>query len=234
MSVYESSHARGAAPAATLRAVPPAARVSVLVADHEPIYRSGMIALLQDTDFEVVGDVQDGHQAIEALHKLLPDVALLDAALRGLDGVSVIGAAMNAKLPTSCVCLLAGTNSDAVFSALSAGARAAIPRGSSSADVVAVISAVATGATVIPPSLQQGLADELRRRQYMSAKPSLSAREIEVLTLAAEGLTVDGTASQLMLSSATVKTHLHHVYEKLNVSDKTAAVASAMRWGLLT
>ncbi|UGS35928.1 response regulator [Capillimicrobium parvum] len=212
-----------------------AAPVRILIADDHPVYREGVARVLaQRPEFEVVGEVDDGRAAVDEIRRLEPDVAVLDLRLPGLDGVSAAAVLEREGSPTKVVILSAFEDSATVYRAIASGARAYLQKVVSGETLCRTIVAVARGETVIPPALQGPLASEIRARRERADDPLLTKRELEILRLAADGLSAPEIADRLFVSVTTVKTHLQHVYAKLEVSDRTAAVAQALRRGLLT
>ncbi len=208
-------------------------RVSVFVADDHPIYREGLVgALKRRPEIEVVGEASEGRDALEQIRELAPEVAVLDLAMPGLTGFEILNAIRRDGLPTRVVVLSASTDSDAVFKAVAEGALAYVPKESSRDDVCEAILAASRDEVVLAPGVQVGLASEIRNRGR-EERPSLTPRESEVLKLTAEGLSAPEIGFRLHISAATVKTHMQSAYEKLGVSDRAAAVAAAMRQGLL-
>ena len=206
----------------------------MIVADDHPLYREGLIgAVRQRPDLELVGESADGRDALDQIRELTPDTAVLDLRLPSLDGLAVLDAIQRDRLPTRVVVVSAYDDSESVYRAISAGARAYVVKVSSGAEVCDAVAAVARGETLIPDELQAGLAREIRLRRDVPDRPALSDREIEVLRVAAEGGGAAEIGERLHISPATVKTHLAHIYEKLEVPDRTAAVAEALRRGLL-
>lgn len=209
--------------------------VRVLVADDHPLYREGLVRLcLNDPTVELVAQAEDGPGALIEIARSRPDVALLDLGLPGIDAVGVLEALSRENLPTKVVVVSASQDSRTVFRAVSAGALAYVIKSAPGSEIIEAVRAAARGEALIPRGLQTGLAKELRMRRETVDRPILTAKELEVLEKAAEGLTVEGIAKVLVLSPSTVKSHLQSIYEKLGVSDRTAAVAQAMRQGLLS
>lgn len=210
-----------------------APRVSVYLGEDHPIYLEGLVrALRQRPEFEVVGSASDGRRALEEIRSLAPDVAILDVNMPGLTGNDVLEAITRDALPTRVVMLSASVDSQVVFRAVAGGVGAYLTKDSDRATICDAVAAVARGETVLAPQVQAGLAGEVRLREH-EARPALSAREHEVLEYTAGGLSAPDIARELQLSTATVKTHLRNIYEKLGVSERAAAVAEAMRRGLL-
>jgi two-component system nitrate/nitrite response regulator NarL len=162
------------------------------------------------------------------LRRLAPDVALID--VRGAR--EILEAARREGLPTRIVILTADLEEDLVYELLAAGAAGYLSKESDRQTVLDAVAAAARGEVALSPGAQTGLVRSLRRREA-HAHHALTDREREVLALAAEGITTPEIAARLELSAATVKTHLQKAYEKLGVTDRTAAVALALRRGLL-
>jgi two-component system nitrate/nitrite response regulator NarL len=208
-------------------------RVSVYVGEDHPIYLEGLVRVLsQRPDFQVVGSSGDGREALEQIRALQPQVAILDEGMPGLTGNDVLKAISRDALPTRVVMLSASLDSAIVFRAVANGVRAYLTKDSDRSTICDAVAAVARGETVLAPEVQAGLADEVRMRQG-ERRPTLSKREREVLERAATGLSAPAIARELSISTATVKTHLRNIYDKLGVSERAAAVAEAMRRGLL-
>ena len=209
-------------------------RVTVLIADDHPLFRDGIARAVRGRpDLELVAEVADGRTALERIRELAPAVAVLDLRLPDLDGLEVLNAVRRDALPTRVLMLSATTEGPTVFKAISGGAAGYLSKSSDRTAVCDAVAAVARGDTVLDPALQAGLLDEVRILGVADARPVLSPREAEVLSLLAEGLSAPAIGRRLFLSTATVKTHLGHLYEKLGVSDRAACVAEAMRRGLL-
>lgn len=208
-------------------------RISVYVGEDHPIYLEGLVRVLsQRPDFEVVGFSGDGREALEQIRALKPQVAVLDEGMPGLTGNDVLQAISRDALPTRVVMLSASVDSAVVFRAVANGVRAYLTKDSDRSTICDAVAAVARGETVLAPEVQAGLADEVRMRQS-ERRPTLSQRELEVLAHAATGLSAPAIARELSISTATVKTHLRNLYDKLGVSERAAAVAEAMRRGML-
>jgi two-component system, NarL family, nitrate/nitrite response regulator NarL len=170
--------------------------------------------------------------ALEAIGEQRPDVAVIDRSLAQLSGEQVLNAVRRDGLGTRVILMAAEPPSEVVYAAIANGAAGYLTTGVEARQLCEAISAVARGRIVLAPELQAGLAGQIRRREVRD-RPLLSDREREALMLIAEGLTAPAIGRRLHLSTGTVKTHLAHLYEKLEVSDRAAAVAQAMRRGLL-
>lgn len=207
--------------------------MTVVVADDHPMYRDGVVrALTGSGSIDVVAEAEDGTQALEAITRLQPQVALLDHRMPGLDGVEVVRRVRRDGIATRIVLLSAFTDSALVYGALEEGAAGYLPKESRRSELVEAVLTAARGGSVLPPDLATGLVGEIRQRRE-DPGPVLSARESEVLRLMAQGRTTPSIAKELYLAPSTVKTHIQRMYEKLEVTERAAAVAEAMRRGLL-
>lgn len=211
----------------------PAKRVTVVVADDHPLYREGVVrALSASGQIEIVGEAEDGRAALEQIQERRPDVALVDYKLPELDGVAVANAVVRDELPTRVLLVSAFTDSGVVYQALETGAAGFVSKEARREQIVDSVLAAARGENVVPPDIAAGLVSEIRLRKQ-NDRPALTQREQEVLRLIAAGKSLPEIAQELYLGLTTVKTHVQHLYEKLGVSDRAAAVASAMRRGLI-
>jgi two-component system nitrate/nitrite response regulator NarL len=208
-------------------------RVRVLVADDHPLYREGVVrALSASGRVDIVAEAEDGRSALAAIHEHLPDVALLDYKLPELDGVAITNAVVREQLPVRVLLVSAFTDSGVVYSALETGAAGFVSKEARREQIVDAVLACARGENVVPPDIAGGLVSEIRLRRRDDT-PALTAREQEILHLIAAGKSLPEIARELYLGLTTVKTHVQHLYEKLEVSDRAAAVATAMRRGLI-
>jgi len=208
-------------------------RVRVLAADSHPLYRDALTrAIRERPELELVGQARDGREALDAIGSEQPDVAVIDRTLTGLSGEQILNAVGRDSLPTRIVMIAAEPDPGLVYAALANGAAGYLTKDADARELCDAISAVARGRTVLSPQLQAGIAGEIRLRA-VDERPFLSEREREILKLVAEGLTAPQIGRTLCLATPTVKTHLHHVYDKLGVAERAAAVAEAMRRGLL-
>ena len=210
-----------------------AEKVRVVVGDDHPLFRDGVVrALTSSGVVEVVAEATDGTEALAMIKEHAPDVALLDYRMPGMDGAQIAAAVRRDELATRVLLVSAYDESAIVYHALQQGAAGFLPKESSRADIVNAVLNCARGRDVLSPDLAAGLASEIRRRAEPT-RPVLSPREREVLELIARGRSIPAIAKELFLAPSTVKTHVQRLYEKLGVGDRAAAVAEAMRQGLL-
>ena len=205
--------------------------IRILIADDHPVVRDGLRGMLgAEDDLDVVGEAGDGAAVLTLVDELEPDVILMDLRMPGTSGLEAIRA-LTARGSRARVLVLTTYDTDRdVVPALEAGATGYLLKDSPRAELVRAIHSAARGEAVLAPSVATKLVSQLRA----PAADALSERELEVLTLIAQGETNRGAAARLFISEATVKTHLLHIYAKLDVNDRAAAVAAAYERGLLT
>jgi two-component system nitrate/nitrite response regulator NarL len=207
--------------------------VRVFVADDHPMFRASVARAVQMHPLLTLsGEAEDGRSALDAIRELCPDVAVVDLRMPGLDGSQIAEAVRNESLTTRIVLLSGHLQGDAVYDALQRGASGVLSKLADSSSLTDAILAVARGQTVIAPEIQDAVATAIQMRSR-NDQPPLTEREREVLAGVADGGSVASIAVALHLSPSTVKTHLEHLYRKLGVSDRAAAVAEAMRRGVL-
>ena len=206
--------------------------IRVIVVDDHPIVRSGIIGLLSlDEGIDVVGEASDGAEAVALATAERPDVVLMDLRMPNLSGAAAT-ARITATLPDVRVLVLTThEGDDDILGAIEAGASGYLLKAAPQEEIVAGIRSVAEGHTVLAPSIAATLVTRMRREG--TTRPSLSPRELEVLRLVSRGRSNPEIARELFIGEATVKTHLLHVFEKLEVSDRTRAVTLALELGLL-
>jgi DNA-binding NarL/FixJ family response regulator len=206
--------------------------IRVLLVDDHPVVRAGLAGILSpEGDIEVIGEAGSADEAIAMARAAMPDVVLMDLRMPGGDGVVATAGVLSAS-PSTRVVVLTTYETDAdILRAVEAGAAGYLLKAASRDELVTSIRAAARGETVLAPSVASRLMQRVRRPQPADA---LSPREIEVLQLVGRGLSNVEIGRELYISEATVKTHLLRTFAKLGVSDRTAAVTSAIAAGLLT
>jgi two-component system, NarL family, nitrate/nitrite response regulator NarL len=210
-----------------------AAQIQVIVAEDHPLYRQGLAdAVRSRAELALIGEAADGRTALALIREHEPGVAVLDVKMPQLDGLKVLQAIRREGLSTRIILLSAFIDGDLVHQALAGGAVGFLSKESSGLGVCEAVEMVARGEVVLAPEIQAALAGELRLRAPAEG-PRLTERETQILALLAEGLSSGDIALELGVSATTVKSHLGHLYDKLEVSDRAAAVARAMRSGLL-
>ena len=208
--------------------------IGLLIVDDHPVVRDGLSGMFASTaEFSVLGQAGDGAEAVRLAEALRPDVILMDLRMPGLDGVAAITELARRGVAARVLVLTTYDTDSDVLAAVEAGATGYLLKDAPRAELVRAVRAAAHGEAVLAPSVAARLMSRVRTPDVTVEEP-LSARELEVLELVAAGNTNREAAARLFISEATVKTHLLHIYEKLGVSDRAAAVAEAFNRGLLT
>lgn len=202
----------------------------VLLADDHLVVRTGLRAMLDAaTDVEVVGEAGDGAEAMALAAELQPDVVLMDLRMPEVDGVTATSR-LRARFPEMSVLVLTTYDSDAdIFRAIDAGATGYLLKDATRDELLGAIRAAASGQSTLAPRVASRVMDRTRG----PAPAALSSREIEVLEHVARGRTNKEISRTLHVSEATVKTHLLHIFAKLDVDDRTQAVTAALEGGVI-
>jgi DNA-binding NarL/FixJ family response regulator len=205
--------------------------IRVMLVDDHPVVREGLRGMLEaEPDLTVVGEAGSGEEAVARVASVAPDVILMDLRMGNLDGVGATERILAGDSRAKVVVLTTYETDADILRAVEAGASGYLLKDASRADLANAVRAAARGETVLAPSVAGRLVNQVRR----PATQSLSGREVEVLALVAKGLTNADIGRALHISEATVKTHLLRAFGKLDVSDRTAAVTTAMALGLLS
>ncbi|MER5480408.1 response regulator transcription factor [Streptomyces sp. NPDC002734] len=206
------------------------AGITLLIVDDHPVVRDGLRGLFESAEgFRVLGEASDGIQAVALAAELDPDVVLMDLRMPGGGGVPAI-AELTRRGARAKVMVLTTYDTDSdTLPAIEAGATGYLLKDAPRDELLAGVRAAAQGRSVLSPAVASRLVSAVRAP---GGEP-LSAREREVLTLVARGTSNREIARELFISEATVKTHLTHIYAKLDVNDRAAAVAAGYRRGIL-
>lgn len=207
--------------------------ITVVVADDHPLFREALAATVRrHSQLELVGEAEAGRQALELIRKHRPDVAVLDLRMPDLDGDRIVESMTREGLATRALIVSGDLSPENAYGLIEAGAAGLMSKTEGAERLSDAVVAVARGDRVLPADLHGGLMDQIRghaEHRHML----LSPRELEMLVDLAKGLSAPEIGRQRHLSSSTVKSYLHQLYEKLGVSDRAAAVAEGMRRGLI-
>jgi DNA-binding NarL/FixJ family response regulator len=204
--------------------------IRVLISDDHPVVRAGLSGMINgESGFEVIGEASNGKEAIAMTGQLNPDVVLMDLRMPEMDGVTAIGH-IKADYPEVNILVLTTYESDAdILRAIETGATGYLLKDTPREELFGAIRMVAEGKSPLDP----GVATRLMQRMRGSDEEGLSTREIEVLELVARGTSNKEIAKQLWVSETTVKSHMLHIFDKLGVTDRTAAVTAALKRGII-
>ena len=214
-------------------------KIRILIADDHAVVREGTRRVLeQEPDMEVVGEAGDGEEAVNLATSLKPDVAIIDISMPKMDGIEATRR-IKAACPSINVLALSAYDDDQfVFSLLEAGAAGYLLKSVRSRELLDAVRAVYSGESVLHPSIARKVLNRFvsasNKSEGKETSGVLSDREMEVLKLAAKGLSNQDIAEKLCLSIRTVQGHLGHIFNKLQVGSRTEAVVRALKEGWVT
>jgi DNA-binding NarL/FixJ family response regulator len=206
--------------------------IRVLVVDDHFVVRKGVCALLADAGIEVVGEADDGEQAVEQARRLRPQVVLMDLKLPKLDGVAATRSILRERPETGIVVLTGLDAEELVVAAIEAGAAGYLAKTAPREDFLQAIRSVAGGEAWLPPHLTRRLLGHIKPRPQAESPEALTDREREILALLARGWGNRQISRELNIAEITVRTHVSHVLAKLGVSNRVEAALHALRSGL--
>ncbi len=211
------------------------AKIKILIADDHPVVREGLSAMLsKEPDIQVVGEAENGTEAVNKARELQPDVVLMDLRMPELDGVEAMRQ-IRAKNPEmKFIVLTTYDNDEYIFKGIEAGARAYLLKDAPREELFKAIRAVNRGESLIEPAVAGKVLDRFAELSREAQAPDvLSERELEVLNLMAKGTANKLIAATLNIGESTVKTHIQSIFQKLEVSDRTEAVTQAIKKGII-
>jgi len=215
---------------------PSAARnaLRLVVVDDHALFRRGLVGLLEEMPgFQVVGQAGDGQQAIPLIEQARPDIVLLDLNMPVMDGIDTLRELRQRKLTPRVLMLTISLDDSDLLDAIRAGADGYLLKNTEPDDLRKAILRVADGQGALSPEVTAPVLRALARYTVDAPVPLLSDRELEVLECMVDGLTTQQMANRLFISENTVKTHVRHIFEKLEVSNRAEAVGKAMQMGLV-
>ena len=207
--------------------------IRIVVVDDHALFRRGLVGLLSEMeDFQVVGEAADGKDALTVITDQRPDVVLLDVNMPGMSGVETLSAMRKANNEAQVLMLTISQHEEDLIGSIRAGASGYLLKNAEPETLRQMILQVAAGKSVLAPEVTTQVFRLVRSGQVGSSGV-LSEREIEVLRILAQGFTTAQTASELVISENTVKTHIRHILNKLEVGNRAEAVAKATQLGLI-
>jgi len=210
------------------------APIRILVVDDHPVVRKGLIAMLEtEPDLQIVGEGRDGEEAVAQALALQPDVILMDLVMPRLDGLQAIEQIKSRQPGAQILVLPSFTTADKVMPALQAGATGYMLKESEPAELVNAIHTVQRGESYLHPSLTRQLLSRLAPTQKGALEEELTERELDVARCVARGLSNAEIAQELVVSEATVHTHINKILTKLHLSNRTQIALYALRRGLV-
>ena len=208
--------------------------IRILIADDHAIVREGIVYLASSRkDLEVVGEAEDGQQAVELAKKLKPDVIILDIVMPGMDGIRAADAICRENPEARILVMTSFAEEEKVFAAIKAGALGYVLKDSSPQALVQAIRDVHRGESSLHPSIARKLVNEISRpRRLPPTDEPLTSREMDVLKLVAKGLTNQEIADKLVIGERTAGVHVGNILAKLHLANRTQAALWALREGL--
>ena len=209
--------------------------IKILIADDHPVVREGLSAMLRkEQDIQVVGEAENGAEAIDKARELRPDIILMDLRMPEVDGVEAMRQIGAVNPDIKFIVLTTYDNDEYIFKGIEAGARAYLLKDAPREDLFKAIRAVQKGESLIQPAIAGKVLERFAElsRQVQGVE-ALSEREVEVLKLVAKGAANKEIAAELAITESTVKTHIQTIFQKLGVSDRTEAVTEAIKKGII-
>lgn len=210
-------------------------RIRIVVVDDHALFRRGLISLLNDfPEFSVVGEAEDGRKAVEVVCQQNPDIVLMDVNMPGVDGIEAIQLLRNEKQKTKIMMLTISHQESDLLGAIVAGADGYMLKNTEPEELhKSIILMVSKGQSILSPEVTAPILRAVTRNQQVNSNNPLSDRELEVLQCLAKGQTTIQIGGNLFISENTVKTHIRHILEKLEASNRTEAVSKAIQMGLI-
>ncbi|HEU0286641.1 MAG TPA: response regulator transcription factor [Nocardioidaceae bacterium] len=209
--------------------------IRLLIADDHPAFRRGLELMLTDVDdIEIVGEAETGQRAVELAEQLSPDVVLMDLRMPDLDGIEATRRLCRGTPTPAIVVLTMFEDDDSVFAAMRAGARGYLLKGAEQDEIIRSVRAAASGEAIFGPEIAERVIAHFASGSgsTVAAFPSLTDREREVLEMIAAGKGNATIAHELRISLKTVRNHVSHIFTKLQVTDRSAAIVKAREAGL--
>ena len=208
--------------------------VRLVVVDDHALFRRGLVGLLSEMPgIEVVGQAGDGQQALPVIEQSQPDLVLLDLNMPNMDGLETLRQIRQRKIPVRVLMLTISQASEDLLDAIRAGADGYLLKNTEPEDLRRSLMRVAQGQGALSPEVTAAVMRALSRSAADEQIPLLSEREVEVLQCMVDGMTTQQISGKLFISDNTVKTHVRHIFEKLEVSNRAEAVGKAMQIGLI-
>ncbi len=206
----------------------------LIVVDDHTLFRRGLVGILEEMpEFQVVGQANDGVQALPLIEQELPDIVLLDLNMPVLDGITTLREIRARRIPVRVLMLTISQSDTDLLDAIRAGADGYLLKNTEPEDLRKGLQRIAEGLGVLSPEVTGPVLRAVNRFGENEQGTLLSDRELEVLNCLVDGLTTIQTASRLFISENTVKTHVRHIFEKLEVSNRAEAVGKSLQMGLI-
>ena len=209
-------------------------RIRLVIVDDHALFRAGLVSLLEEmSEFEVVGEAGNGKEALQVIAKAQPDLILMDVNMPIMNGVETVSALKDLPSSPRIVMLTISKHEEDLFGAINAGADGYLLKNAEPDELRKAILQVHEGKSVLSPEVTRPLLKAITSNQSVVLDGGLSKRELEVLELLAQGRTTTQIAGDLFVSENTVKTHVRHILEKMEASNRAEAVSKASQMGLI-
>ena len=209
-------------------------RIRIVVVDDHVLFRRGLVSLLADMpEFEIVGEAGNGLDAMQVVKETRPEIVLMDINMPRMDGILAVQGLREASIPVKILMLTISQENDDLLGAIHAGADGYLLKNTEPEELRKSILRVCQGQGALSPEVTSTVLKIVARHQGSETQTLLSDRELEVLTCLADGQTTIQIANRLFISENTVKTHIRHILEKLEASNRTEAVSKAIQFGLI-
>lgn len=209
------------------------AAIRIVVVDDHTLFRRGLVGLLGEMEgFQVIGDASNGQDALSVIAAQNPDIVLLDVNMPEMSGIATLAALRKLGVDSPVLMLTISQHEEDLIGAIRAGANGYLLKNAEPETLRQTIKQVVAGNSVLSPEVTEQVFRLVRSGQFDPAN-LLTAREVEVLRFLSQGLTTAQTGSEMFISENTVKTHIRHILEKLEVSNRAEAVARATQLGLI-
>lgn len=210
--------------------------IRLMLADDHRLLREGLNRSMRESGFDVVGEAQNGVEAVEMARSLNPEVVLMDVSMPEMDGVEACRQLRAALPDTKVVMLTMHADQNVLANAIRAGACGYLVKDCSTQEISSAVRMAASGETALSPQLAASMLDEVRKLHIAPSREErvVTRREEEVLQLIADGCSTAEVADQMYISQKTVKNHLASIYQKLEARDRTQAVLQAVRLGIVS
>jgi DNA-binding NarL/FixJ family response regulator len=211
----------------------PVKKISIVVVDDHALFRAGLVSLLKTIpEFNIVGEAGDGREALSVVEMTNPDVVLLDVNMPVMGGVEMVEVLHKKQQPRILMLTISKHDED-LFGAIAAGADGYLLKDAEPDELRRAINHVAEGRSVLSPEVTSRVLKAVSSSQGIPPEVALSKREMDVLRCLAKGMTSAQIASDLFISENTVKTHVRHILEKLEASNRAEAVSRAIQLGII-
>ena len=209
-------------------------RIRLVIVDDHALFRAGLVSLLEEMpEFDIAGEAGNGRDALEVISRANPDLVLLDVNMPIMNGVETVAALRELPASPRVLMLTISKHDEDLFGAINAGADGYLLKNAEPEELRKAILQVAEGKSVISPEVTRPLLKAVAGNQGVLLDGGLSKRELEVLELLAQGRTTTQIAGDLFVSENTVKTHVRHILEKMEASNRAEAVSKAIQMGLI-